>query len=598
MHGATLNRNRTAFCVLTTLLFLCGVPCCNRGKSNEAGADSVVPSWCRGDCRLLCESSGRDSRQADFCGLAAHDSLREFAARDGGDAPPQQDILPDLPYEVRSVLDINMTQVDADSAPDGSAVEISLVQDGGAETPQAVPPPWSDWLLSGGGTKGEHVAAVGIGQSDVIVVAGPTYSSEFHLAGASLKFSESGTQDLFVARLDPSGELVWLRGLADDSKAVLKGVAVDPMGNAYLGGQFGTKTMSAGDQTLFNSTYGRDIVGFPSHRDVFLIKLGPAGEVLWAKSFGATLSEYLSTLRTGPDGDIWIAGWWQGSEIDFGGGPLGSKGRGGYVARMSPQGDHKWSIGLADDDASVVPSSIALGSEGSIAVAGYYSMLTDGALNLGPAAFDGSGSRDAFVAQFASDGSFLWVVSIAGEDWDFASRVLAGDSGSLTVVVYTESPKIDLGNGQIWTAMKPTDSEPAFVLVVKYDALGHVEWFRSLGIGSGGGVSDAVALAGGDVMVVGWASGPYLSLDGVLLATGVFGEPFAMRLSPSGKIKCAQIAFGGSGSATSLAAAPEGGVVIGGGYKDELTMGDTTVEAITWATDAFVASVAAPIWCP
>jgi hypothetical protein len=87
----------------------------------------------------------------------------------------------------------------------------------------------------------------------------------------------SQEQDIFMIKLDASGNPVWARSFGGTASSSAYGIAVDASGNSYTTGPF-KGTMTVGSTTL--TTVGGD--------DIFMIKLDAFGSPVWARSFGGT----------------------------------------------------------------------------------------------------------------------------------------------------------------------------------------------------------------------------------------------------------------------------------------------------------------------
>ena len=120
------------------------------------------------------------------------------------------------------------------------------------------------------------------GQGNVYAAGSFEGSASF----GTVVLTSSGSQDMFLAKFDSTGTLVYANRYGgnsyDDSSPAL---AVDDVGNAYLGGGFG-QTLDFGGGTT-------PLVALTS--DAFVAKIGPTGQTLWAERFGW-------------DGETWVDG--------------------------------------------------------------------------------------------------------------------------------------------------------------------------------------------------------------------------------------------------------------------------------------------------
>ena len=136
-----------------------------------------------------------------------------------------------------------------------------------------------------------------------------------------LKIDDAGVAtslgtNLFVARLDAAGAVVWRHDLGPNTaEGSIARVAVDSRGNVIVGASFqgtvkvaGAKLVSAGGQ------------------DVLLAVLdGADGTALTALRFGGTGDDAIAGLEVGPSDEIYVAGSFTGT-VDFGGSARTSRG--------------------------------------------------------------------------------------------------------------------------------------------------------------------------------------------------------------------------------------------------------------------------------
>jgi hypothetical protein len=177
---------------------------------------------------------------------------------------------------------------------------------------------WSKRFGDAATQYGQGIAVDGAG--NVFVVG--DFNGTVSFGGPVL--SSGAAAELFVAKLDASGNYLWSKrfGDADTSGA---GVAVDLVGNVLVAGRF-EGTIDFGGGPLASLGVG----------DVFVAKLDTDGGHLWSKRFGNASDEAAAGVATDSAGNVLVAGHFDGA-IDFGGGPLNNAGGGDvFVVKLAP----------------------------------------------------------------------------------------------------------------------------------------------------------------------------------------------------------------------------------------------------------------------
>jgi hypothetical protein len=108
--------------------------------------------------------------------------------------------------------------------------------------------------------------------------------------------TSTGSGDVYIAKYNPDGDLVWVvQGGSDDTDEGF-GVAVDDVGNVVATGYF-TGTATFGDTTL-TATF----------KEIFLAKYDADGDFLWAASAGGDDIEEGAGVDFNPAGDVVVTG--------------------------------------------------------------------------------------------------------------------------------------------------------------------------------------------------------------------------------------------------------------------------------------------------
>jgi len=144
------------------------------------------------------------------------------------------------------------------------------------------------------------------------------FDSRLTVGGAVL--TVEGTQDLFVAKLDPKGQVLWLRQASSTSVIPFfwpieaTAAAVDSSGNLIVAGVFNA-------QARFGST----VLNARAGNDLFLVKYDGAGNLLWARQAGGAsrLENRPSSLFIDENNNSFLAGTLGKGTTLFGGGPGG-----------------------------------------------------------------------------------------------------------------------------------------------------------------------------------------------------------------------------------------------------------------------------------
>ena len=90
-----------------------------------------------------------------------------------------------------------------------------------------------------------------------------------------------GVWDLFVEKLDSSGNLLWAKQLGGNASKSGNSIITDRQGNVYLTGEFSDTTdFDPGPATYNLFSAGTD--------DVYVLKLNPAGDFVWAERLGGS----------------------------------------------------------------------------------------------------------------------------------------------------------------------------------------------------------------------------------------------------------------------------------------------------------------------
>lgn len=155
-----------------------------------------------------------------------------------------------------------------------------------------------------------------------------------------------GSSDIFVLKLNSSGNFVWVKQMGGTIYSEGTSIATDVNGNIYTIGHF--KGMADFDPSLSNFY----LTSLGGNSDVFISKLDNNGNFLWAQQLGGVADEYANAITLDGSGNVYSVGTFYGTtDFDPGVGVFNliSAGQGDiYVHKMSQS-----SVGIIENNSSV-----------------------------------------------------------------------------------------------------------------------------------------------------------------------------------------------------------------------------------------------------
>ncbi|MEA3446492.1 MAG: SBBP repeat-containing protein [Bacteroidota bacterium] len=118
--------------------------------------------------------------------------------------------------------------------------------------------------------------------------------------------TSSGNMDIYVSKLDASGNFIWAKSMGGNNNDHSYALALDAAGNIYTTGSFeGTADFDPGIGT---STYTSNGL-----HDIFISKLDASGNFIWATSMGGINFDYGYSITIDESENIYTAGYFYGT---------------------------------------------------------------------------------------------------------------------------------------------------------------------------------------------------------------------------------------------------------------------------------------------
>ena len=433
-----------------------------------------------------------------------------------------------------------------------------------------LPPLPLQWATAIGGTATQSAYRRGLGtdSSGNIFVAGVFQGTNI-FSGTSLV--SQGGDDIFLAKLNPAGEMVWIRQAGGTSDDTSRGVGVDQTGNIYMAGTFsGT------------ANFGSNQITSAGSNDVFVAKYDNNGTLLWVRQAGGIGDDEASSVAIDATGNCFVTGWFANT-ANFGATNLVSAGGWDiFVAKLSPSGDLQWVRQIGGTYTWDWSWSVAADSSGNCYVAGKYGNTA----SFGPTNLTSTGGQDAFVAKYDGDGTLLWVRSGGGSTGDDIGVSVTTDADG---ACYAAGIYVGTATFSGTTLQSAGDWDN---YLVKYKADGTMEWIRSAG---GGGYDHVWAVAvdsTGGLIMAGYFSGTNVFTQATIGSAGDY-DIFLAKYTSDGVLEWVQSAGGaGPDILTDLAIDTMGNCYVGGWINGTTVMESKTLIA-TGTNQIFVAKYGA-----
>jgi len=321
----------------------------------------------------------------------------------------------------------------------------------------------------------------------------------------------SGGADIFVAKFDPSGTLLWATQFGSSSEDGIGGIALgSPSGFPALYVAGWTKgVMPGGLEGSRNANAGEE-----GTADIFVAKIHPSsGTVNWIRQYGTPGNDYANGIATDSSSMIYLAGSTTGT---FGDSFVRRSTPEAFVIRLNAGGDWmNWvaQFNVASNPAGTAAYAVAVESPNSFAnifVTGLVSGHSQGSL---------------FVAKFSYDQELLSTVTLGGPNRgsDNDQGLAIAVDGSRNVIVAGSTQGNFEGN---------TSSGAEDIIVAKFNRNLSLLWTRQYGT-DGHDTARGVAVdSGGSIYATGSteASVSGRGLDGQVPLGGP--DIFLSRLAP------------------------------------------------------------------
>jgi len=401
------------------------------------------------------------------------------------------------------------------------------------------------WAKNFGGSSGATVNVKSIAADGT----GNVYLGGY-FNGASLTtpaLTKIGSDDAFAIKISSTGITAWARNFGGSvAYANCLSIAVDNIGNVYLGGTFQNANLTTPALTRIG------------YIDALALKLNPTGATVWAKNFASIAGATSYTYPTAVDayGNVYLAGHFDGQKFTLGGVSLTKIGsKDAFIAKLDASGTVLWAKNFGGSGASAYSQSIAVDDSGNVYLGGYFQTA-----NLTTPALTKIGTYDAFAIKLDSSGAVTWAKNFGGSGASaFGYGIAVDNAGNVYLGGHFSGASLTT------PALTKIGSDDA--LVIKLDSTGATTWAKNHGGGGAYAIGQSIAVDNtGNVYLGGYFFNMHLSTLALIKIGSI--DAFALKLDSTGATTWAKN-FGGIGASAycnGIAVDGSGTVNLGGNF--------------------------------
>jgi len=289
------------------------------------------------------------------------------------------------------------------------------------------------WAKSIGGSSVERSYSVHIDNAGNVYTTGFfNGTADFDPGSATFNLTSSGLYDIFISKLDNSGNFLWAKQLGGKGYDIGLSIKTDSSRNVYISGHFrDTADFDPGSGVLNLISNGSN--------DFFVCKLDTAGNLNWAKSMGGPGNDEAHSLIIDPAYHVYIAGSFnQGVDFDPNAGVFNMTAKipsEMFILKLDLGGNFIWARAMGGYGnhvgSRITFESISLDSAGNIYATGIFAGITD--FDPGAASFQltAAGARDIFISKLDRLGNFVWALARGAIDNDFSYSIVVSPGGNI-----------------------------------------------------------------------------------------------------------------------------------------------------------------------
>ncbi len=402
------------------------------------------------------------------------------------------------------------------------------------------------WAKGIGGTSAETGEGIATDGSGNVYITGILQGTvDFDPGPGTFTLASAGSQDIYVCKLDATGNFVWAKRIGGAGVDIGQAITVDGAGNVFVTGYYdGTVDFDPGAATFNLSSSG-------GSSDIYILTLNSSGNFMSAVSMGGSGTDRAYSIATDISGNVYTTGVYTGlADFDPSASTATLSAVGGpdiFVSKLTSSGTFVWAKSLGGTSSNEEGHGIKADGSGNVYVSGFFAGTAD--FDPSAATFNliSNGAADNFVVKLNSTGNFVWAKQTGGTSTEKTYWLSLDGSGN----IYTSgffSGTVDFDPGAAIANLSTTGLNDGFIS--KLDASGNYVWARAVNTNSYVNCNALVIDGSNNVYVTGYFQGttdfdPSVSFYNVTSAGSL--DVYILKLDAAGNFVTAKT-FGSTGA--------------------------------------------------
>lgn len=383
---------------------------------------------------------------------------------------------------------------------------------------------------------------------NVYVIGSFDNTTDFDPGPGTATLTPVGSDDVFFARYDASGNYVWAKSIGTPSSDL--GYDLKLAGNfVYICGTFAYGNQSAD----FDPGPGVAMLTSIGNIDAFFGKYDQNGNYIWAENVASQNNDHAPCISVDGSGNVFVGVECSTVGVDFDPGPGVASipiipPWNFVVAKYDMNGAYLWAKPFAENGAWHWMTDLANDAAGNVYAAGYFSGTTDFDPGPGVANMTPIGGFDACMFKLDANGNYMWAKQAGGPQDDFGEGLVLNTAG--TVIYWTGYYKSTCNFNVGGAASNLTSAGGFDGFFSKFDPNGNFTWAKSIGGTIDDQPTDIRLDNCENVYITGGFNSPTIDLDpspGVISYTSAGGYDAFFSKYTSNGCYLASLAVGGPG---------------------------------------------------